>query len=154
MRLLKTSPGKMDKPGEDPTFAYYHQQNYYSRPRTANALLPRRSCSLVRRTPGTRSSLEALTSETGHQRSLDAESLLTSVDMNESGAGNTMSLQRRSNNRLMLSPERQPGDVSHKSRPRNLSHSIGPAGGALLRGSSTSKQVSSCAFWEERLPAL
>ncbi|VUZ43329.1 unnamed protein product, partial [Hymenolepis diminuta] len=102
MRLLKTSPGKMDKPGEDPTFAYYHQQNYYSRPRTANALLPRRSCSLVRRTPGTRSSLETLTSETGHQRSLDAESLLTSVDMNEPGAGNTMSLQRRSNNRLML----------------------------------------------------
>ncbi|VUZ43330.1 unnamed protein product, partial [Hymenolepis diminuta] len=43
----------------------------------------------------------------------------------------------------MLSPERQPGDVSHKSRPRNLSHSIGPAGGALLRGSSTSKQSAS-----------
>nr|CDS29635.1 dystrobrevin [Hymenolepis microstoma] len=143
MRLLKTSPGKMDKLDEDPIAAYYHQQNYYSRPRTANALLPRRSCSLVRRTPGTRSSLEVLTSETGHQRSLDAESLLASVDMNESSAGNTMSLQRRSSNRLMLSPERQPGDVSHKSRPRNLSHSIGPAGGTLLRGGSSNKQSTS-----------
>lgn len=146
MRLLKTSPGKMGKPGEDSTFGYtsgpYHQ-NYQSRPRTANALPPRRSCSLVRRSSGTRVSLEALSADKGHQRSLDAESLLTSIGMNDAGAaGTTMSLQRRGNNRILLSPQHQPGDVSHKSRPRNLSHSVGPASGSMFRGSSTHKQVS------------
>lgn len=149
MRLLKTSPGKMEKSNEDPTFAYYHQQNYFSRPRTANALLPRRSCSLVRRTPGTRSSLEALIGESSLQsRSLEAESLLNSGSggMSDSSTGNTMSLQRRGANNRLMSPERQPGDVSHKSRPRNLSHSVGPTSGVLLRGTSTSKQVSNQLF--------
>ncbi|VDK36156.1 unnamed protein product [Taenia asiatica] len=143
MRLLKTSPGQMGKPNEDLTFTpSYHQQNYCSRPRTANAVLPRRSCSLVRRSSGTRASLEALTNETSHQRTLGAESLLTTTGMNEQVVGNTMSLQRRSSNRL-LSPQHQTTDVSHKSRPRNLSHSVGPATGALLRGNSNTKPVTS-----------
>nr|CDS18721.1 dystrobrevin [Echinococcus granulosus] len=143
MRLLKTSPGQLGKLNEDLTFGPpYHQQNYSSRPRTANAMLPRRSCSLIRRSSGTRASLEALTNETGHQRSLGTESLLTTAGMNEQTVGNTMSLQRRGSNRL-LSPQHQMADVSHKSRPRNLSHSVGPATGALLRGSSTAMPVTS-----------
>lgn len=142
MRLLKTSPGQMGKPNEDLTFGTsYHQQNYCSRPRTANAVLPRRSCSLVRRSSGTRASLEALTNEAGHQRALGTESLLSTTGMNEQAVGNTMSLQRRGSNRL-LSPQHQGADVSHKSRPRNLSHSVGPATGALLRGNSNTKPVS------------
>ena len=141
MRLLKKSPSQVEKPGEEFTSGSYHQQSYYTRPRTASAVVPRRSCSLVRRNSGTRSSLEALTGETGHHRSLDAESLLTTPGIHEQSMGNTMSLQRRGTGRLILSPEHQMADVMHKGRPRNLSHSVGPSRGALLRGNTTNKPV-------------
>ncbi len=148
MRLLKTSPNQTAKQDEDvfslPQSSY---QQYYTRPRTASGAIPppRRSCSLVRRGSGARPSIEGLTNT---NRSLDAESLLMTSSASDQ-AGNTMSLQRRGANRMPLSPQHYgprtglpPVDVQGRSRARTLSHSVGPATGALMRGvANASKPV-------------
>ncbi|VDD74552.1 unnamed protein product [Mesocestoides corti] len=165
MRLLKTSPNQTAKQSEEvfgmPTTSYY-QQNYYTRPRTATAALPRRSCSLIRRSSGTRTPLEVLVNE---PRSLDAEFLLTSSTMPNDQPGSTMSLQRRGTNPLPVSPQHAlgrpsgfgpsaipPVDVTYKNRPRSISHSVGAASGALLKANSKTKPVISVKSQLRRSP--